>query len=68
MSNYATKSDLQIITHIDTSGFATKTSLNNLKTKVDKLDIDKLVHVPNVLAELSHVVKNEVVKKQILIV
>ena len=53
---------------MDTSGFATKTSLNNLKTKVDKVDIDKLVHVPNELAELSHVVKNEVVKKQILIV
>ena len=26
--------------------FALKTNLANLKTEVDKLDIDKLVHVP----------------------
>ena len=32
-------------------------------TGVDKLDIDKLVPVPNDLAKLSNVVKNEVVKK-----
>ena len=63
LSNYATKSDLQNITHVDTSNLATKTNLNNLKTKVDKLDIDKLVPVPNDLAKLSNVVKNDVVKK-----
>ena len=35
----------------------------SLKTKVDKLDVDKLVPVPNDLAELSNVVKYDVVKK-----
>ena len=35
----------------------------NLKTEVDKLDIDKLVPVPVELSKLSHVVNNEVVKK-----
>ena len=38
-------------------------SLGNLKTEVDKLDIDKLTPVPNDLAKLSNVVKNNVVKK-----
>ena len=36
--------------------------LANLKTEVDKLDIDKLTPVPNDLAKLSNVVKNNVVK------
>ena len=43
--------------------FALKTNLDSLKTKVDKLDIDKLVPVPNDLAKLSNVVKSDVVKK-----
>ena len=38
-------------------------NLSNLKSKVDKLDIDKLVPVPIDLSKLSDVVKNEVVKK-----
>ena len=38
------------------------TSLNNLKTKVDDLDIDELKTVPIELKKLSDVVKNEVVK------
>ena len=37
--NYATKTDLKNITHIDTSSFALKTNLASLKTEVDKLDI-----------------------------
>ena len=41
LSNYATKAF-----HVETSSFALKTNLANLKTKVDKLDIDKLVPVP----------------------
>ena len=41
-----------------------KTNLKaNLKTKVDKIDVDKLKTVPDDLAKLSNVVKNEVVKK-----
>ena len=61
--NYATKSDIKNISHADTSSFALKTSLANLKTKADKLDIDKLVPLPVDLSKLSDVVKNDVVKK-----
>ena len=49
--------------NVDTSSFALKTNLSSLKTKVDKLDIDKLVSVPTDLSKLSNVVKNDVVKK-----
>ena len=63
ISNYATKADIKNISHVDTSSFALKTNLANLKTEVDKLDIDKLVPVPVDLSKLSDVVKNDVVKK-----
>ena len=53
LSNYATKLDIKNISHVDTWSFALKTNLASLKTKVDKLDINKL----------EHVVKNDVVKK-----
>ena len=65
LSNYATKKDINDITHVDTSNFALKTNLTNLKTEVDKLDIDKLVPIPNDLSKLSNVVKNDVVKKTV---
>ena len=42
LSNYATKADLKNITGVDTSDFAKKTDLANLKSDVDKLDINKL--------------------------
>ena len=51
------------MTHVDTSRFALKTNIANLKSKVDKLDIDKLAPVPVNLSKLSDVVKNDVVKK-----
>ena len=63
LSNYATKTDIKNISHVDTSSFALKTNLANLKTEVDKLDIDKLVPVPTDLSKLSNVVKNDVVKR-----
>ena len=63
LSNYATKTDLKNVTHVDTSSFALKTNLASLKTEVDKLDIDKLAPVPVDLSKLSDVVKNDVVKK-----
>ena len=63
MSNYATKTDLNNVTHVDTSSFALKTNLAGLKTEVDKLDIDKLVPVHVDLSKLSDAVKNDVVKK-----
>ena len=37
LSNYATKSDLKHKTGVDTSDFAKKTDLVNLKSDVDKL-------------------------------
>ena len=43
--------------------FASKTNLSALKTEVDKIDVDKLKTVPDDLAKLSNLVKNEVVKK-----
>ena len=63
LTNYATKADIKNITHVDTSNFALKTNLANLKTGVDKLDTDKLVPIPADLSKLSNVVKNEVVPK-----
>ena len=66
LSNYATKTDLRNITHIDTSSFALKTNLASIKTEVDKLDIDQLAPVPADLSKLSDVVKNYVVKKNCL--
>ena len=65
LSNYATKTDLKNVTHVDTSSFALKTNLASLKTEVDKLGIDKLVLVTVDLSKLSDVVKNDVVKKAI---
>ena len=61
--NYGTKVDIKNILHVDTSSFALKTNLANLKTEVDKLDIEKLVPVPTDLSKLSNVVKNDVIKK-----
>ena len=46
LSNYATKTDIKNISQVDTSSFALKTNLADLKTEVDKLDIGKLVPVP----------------------
>ena len=61
--NYATKTDVKNVTHVDTSSFALKTNSGNFKTEVDELDIDKLAPVAVDLSKLSDVVKNDVVKK-----
>ena len=53
LSSYATKKDIKNITHIDTSSFALKMNLANLKTEDDKLDIDKLKSLPNNLSNLK---------------
>ena len=65
LSNYATKTDIKNILHVDTSSFALKTNLASLKTKVDKLDIDKFVPVAVDLSKLSNLVKNDVVKRTV---
>ena len=38
LANYATKTDLNNIIHVDVSSFASKTNLAALKTEVDKID------------------------------
>ena len=62
LSNYATKTDIKNISHVDTSSFTLKTNLASLKTKVDKLNINKLKPIPEDLSKLSNVVQNDVVK------
>ena len=62
-SNYATKDNVKNVAHVDVSSYATETNLAALKTVVDKIDTDKLKTVPDDLAKLDNVVKNEVVKK-----
>ena len=63
LNNYVTKNDLNNITQVDTSSFASKTNLAALKTEVDKKDVDKLKITPIDLDRLSNLVKNDVVKK-----
>ena len=63
LSNYATRTDFKNVSHVDASSFAPKSNLDSLKTKVDKLDIDKLVPIPVDLSKLSDVVKSDVAKK-----
>ena len=56
-SNYARKADIKNTSHVDTSSFALKRNLANLKTEVEKLDIGNLVAAP--------VLKNDVVKNDV---
>ena len=65
LSNYATKTDIKNISHVDTSGFALKSNLASLKTELGKLGVEKLVPVPVDSSKLSDVVKNDVVKKTV---
>ena len=64
LSNYATKSDIKYISHVDTSSFALKNIQLVLKNEVYELDIDKIVPVPVYLSKLSDAVK-DVVKKYV---
>ena len=65
LTNYAAKTDLKNITHVDVSSFASKTNLAVLKTDVDKIDVDKLKTVPVDLAKLTNAVENDLVKKTV---
>ena len=67
VSNYVTKTDIKNVTRVDTSSFALKTNLAQLKPEVYKLDIDKLVPVPTDLSKLSNVVKMMLLKKLYMI-
>ena len=53
MSNYTIKTDLKKATGVDTSDFAKKTNLANLKSDLEKLDIDKFKNVPSNLSNLK---------------
>ena len=53
-SNYATNVDLKNVIGVDTSSFGKKTDLANLKSDVDKLDIDKLTNVPSGFSNLKN--------------
>ena len=63
--NDATKADIKKVSHVNTSSFALKTNLADLKTEVDKLDIDNLVPASTDLSKLYNVVKKDVVKKNV---
>ena len=63
LSNYATKADIKNILDVDTSSFALKSNLANLKTEIDKLDVDKLVPIRVDLSKLSDVVKMMLLKR-----
>ena len=52
LTNYATKTDLKNITHVDVSSFAS-----------NKIDVDKLKTTPTDLAKLTNAVENDLVKK-----
>ena len=54
LSNYAAKSDLRNARDVDTLYFAKKTDLADLKSDVDKLDIDKLRNRPSNLSRLQN--------------
>ena len=53
LSNCSTKKDLTNATIVDTSDFAKKNDLANLKSDVDKLDIDKFKDLPTNLSNLK---------------
>ena len=67
LSNYARKTDIKTISHVDTSSFALKTNLADLKTEVDKLDVDKVGPVLVDLSKLCDLVKMMLLKRLCMI-
>ena len=65
LPHYAPKTDIKNVSHVETSRFALQWNVANLKTVVNKLDVDKLVPVLVDLNKLKDVVKNEVAKKTV---
>ena len=53
LSNYWSKSDLKNATGIDTCKLPSKSDLANLKSEVDKSDMDKFKNVPINLSNLK---------------
>ena len=67
LSKHVKKTDIKIMSHVDTSSFELKTNLASLKTEVEKLDIGNLVPVSVDLSKLNDVVKNDVNEKLYMI-
>ena len=63
LSNHSKKADSKNATGVDTSKFAKKVDLANLKSNVDKLDIHKLKNVPSHLGNLKSKVDKMMLKK-----
>ena len=63
LEGVVTKTDLEGITHADTSSFALKTNLTALQTEVDKLHIPRLGTLPTDVAKLTNKVANDLVEK-----
>ena len=63
MPIYETKAELKNAAGVDTSNLAAKSYLAHLKAEVHKIDVDKLKTLPVDLSKISHLVRNEVVKK-----
>ena len=53
LSNYAAKANIKNAADVDTSNFAKETVLTNLKSDVDKLDIEKVKNIPSNLSNLK---------------
>ena len=53
LSSYATKADLENATGVNSSKLPKKVDLANLKSRVDKLDIEKLEKLPSGLNSLK---------------
>ena len=53
LSNNTAKADLKKSTEVDTSDFSRKIDLVNIKSDVDKLDVDNLKNVPTNLTNLK---------------
>ena len=62
LSNYATKTDLEEATGVDTSKLVAKSDLASLKAEIDKIHVEKLETVPVELSKLRNVVNNVVEK------
>ena len=60
LSNYATKTDLKNATGVDTSPFAKQTDRDNLRSDLDKLDIDKFKNAPinSSNLKMNHIFEN----------
>ena len=63
LKNYVSKKELEDATGVDTSNLAAENDVITSKTKVGKLDIDKLVNVPSGLSDLESKVDDSDVDK-----